>query len=194
MNITEPGSHRRQFNLAIFASGAGTNAKKIVEHFKESNKLPGSLIVNVGLIVSNSPMAGVVQWATMENIPVLLIEKEKFYSDGYLQDLKDHHIDLIVLAGFLWKVPDQIIKNYPQKIINIHPALLPKYGGKKMYGNHVHQSVLDAGESESGITIHYVDELYDHGAIIFQEKCNVDKTDTIETLSKKIHSLEHKHF
>ncbi len=188
--------------IAIFASGKGSNAQRIIDHFNSSIKMGiGSLNKNteknrakVVLIVCNNPNAGVLKIAEKESIPALIIDRKKFYEDGYLDELKNYKIDLIVLAGFMWKVPNEIIRVYPNKIINIHPALLPKYGGKNMYGNFVHEAVLKAGEEESGITIHYVDEIYDHGKIIFQSKCQVDKTDTPETLAEKVHMLEHKYY
>jgi phosphoribosylglycinamide formyltransferase 1 len=175
--------------IAIFASGAGSNAQKILEHFSKHAS------VSVALIVCNKPGAGVLNIAASHHIPTLLIEKEQFYrGDGYVPFLKEQKIDWIILAGFLWKIPSSLIMAYPQRIINIHPALLPKYGGKGMYGNHVHEAVLAAGESESGITIHYVDEQYDHGDTIFQARCEVRKEDNSETLAKRIHALEHAHF
>ena len=189
--------------IAIFASGAGSNAQKIIEHFASSptplHAVERGVIttpkVSVALIVCNNPDAGVLKIAAHENIPVLLIEKEKFFKkDTYINVLKERKIDLIVLAGFLWKIPATLIKAYPEKIINIHPALLPKYGGKGMYGQAVHEAVIAAKEKESGITIHYVDELYDHGKIIFQAKCPVLENDTAETLAQRIHALEHEHY
>ena len=181
-------------HIAIFASGAGSNAQKIIDHFCPSLTLPGGEGIKVALIVCNNPKAGVLKIAEKENIPALIIERKKFYDDGYLNELKNYHIDLIVLAGFMWKVPPAIIRSYQNKIINIHPALLPKFGGKNMYGNFVHEAVINAGEKESGITIHYVDEIYDHGKIIFQAKCRVNEADTPQTLAEKIHVLEHNHY
>jgi len=176
-------------NIAIFASGAGSNAQKIIDHFKNSD------VVKISLIVCNKPGAGVLAIAAKENIPVLLIEKEKyFHGNAYADELKEKKIDLIVLAGFLWKIPDRLIKVFPRKIINIHPALLPKFGGKGMYGNFVHQAVINAGEIESGITIHYVDDHYDNGDIIFQARCAVLESDTPESLARRIHLLEHAHY
>ncbi len=175
--------------LAIFASGAGSNAQKIIDHFKNNP------VINISLIVCNKPDAGVIRLAANENIPVLLIEKEKFFrGDAYIPELKQAGIDFIVLAGFLWKVPDALIAAYPDKIINIHPALLPKYGGKGMYGMNVHQAVINNKETESGITIHYVNQYYDEGKIIFQASCPVAETDTPESLASKIHQLEYQHF
>jgi formyltetrahydrofolate-dependent phosphoribosylglycinamide formyltransferase len=176
-------------NIAIFASGAGSNAQKIIDHFKNSDA------VKISLIVCNKPGAGVLAIAAKENIPVLLIEKEKFFhGNAYIDELKEKKIDLIVLAGFLWKIPGRLIKTFPRKIINIHPALLPKFGGKGMYGNFVHQAVINAGEIESGITIHYVDEHYDNGDTIFQVRCAVLESDTPESLARRIHLLEHAHY
>jgi phosphoribosylglycinamide formyltransferase 1 len=176
--------------LAVFASGTGTNAQKIIDHFS----LPGKK-AKVSLVVCNRPGAGVLQIAAKANIPVLLIERDHFFKGGaYLSDLKGNGIDFIVLAGFLWKIPQALIDAYPRRIINIHPALLPQYGGKGMYGSFVHEAVIAAGDSESGITIHYVDEHYDHGDIIYQAKCPVDKNDDAQSLSKKVHALEHQFF
>jgi phosphoribosylglycinamide formyltransferase-1 len=186
--------------IAIFASGAGSNAQKIIEKAglpqssaQESGKsLP---IYKVSLIVCNKPGAGVIRLAAKENIPVLMIEKDPFFrGEAYVGELKAAGIDYIILAGFLWKIPLALIAAYPNKIINIHPALLPKYGGKGMYGMHVHKAVVENQEAESGITIHYVDELYDHGQIIFQATCPVYKEDTADTLAQRIHALEHLHF
>jgi formyltetrahydrofolate-dependent phosphoribosylglycinamide formyltransferase len=176
--------------IAIFASGAGSNAAKIIEHLKDHPN------IQVALIVCNKPGAGVIQIASSHQIPVLMIEKEKFFrGNAYVDEIKHReHIDFIVLAGFLWKVPTALIHAYPNKIINIHPALLPKYGGKGMYGMYVHQAVIEAGEKESGITIHYVNEHFDEGESIFQAKCIVTPEDTPETLAQKIHQLEHEHF
>lgn len=176
--------------MAVFASGAGSNAQKIIDHFSGTTRN-----ASVALIVSNKPGAGVLEIAAKENIPSLIIEKEKFFrGDAYVPELTSYKIDLIVLAGFLWKIPQALIDAYPRRIINIHPALLPKYGGKGMYGNFVHEAVVNACELESGITIHYVDEHYDHGDIIFQAKCSVTENDDAQSLSKKIHDLEHKHY
>lgn len=185
---TSPVS-RLTTQIAIFASGAGSNAQKIIGHFRNHTS------IKIALIVCNKPGAGVLSIAEKENIPTLLIEKEKFFrGDSYVPELKERNIDFIVLAGFLWKIPSALTKAYAGKIVNIHPALLPKYGGKGMYGNFVHEAVIASGDKESGITIHYVDEIYDHGKIIFQDKCIVLPTDTAETLAQKIHELEHKNF
>jgi phosphoribosylglycinamide formyltransferase-1 len=176
-------------SIAIFASGAGSNAQKIIDYFT------GHASIKIGLIVCNKPGAGVLEIAGHAGIPALLIEKEKFYrGNGYVDELKKNGIGFIVLAGFLWKIPNSLIIAYKNKIINIHPALLPNYGGKGMYGNFVHESVINNKEKESGISIHYVDEVYDHGDIIFQARCPVDAQDTAETLAKKIHRLEHANY
>jgi len=175
--------------IAIFASGAGSNAKQIIEYFTNH------AVVQVALVVCNKPGAGVLNIADQYKVPTLLIEKEQFFrGDAYVEKLKEANIDFIVLAGFLWKIPPALIQAYPNKIINIHPALLPKYGGKGMYGQFVHEAVLAAQESESGITIHLVDELYDHGQMIFHASCPVLPDDTPATLAQRIHALEHKHY
>lgn len=183
------GQKTNTTRIAIFASGAGSNAQKIIDSFRQGHS------VKVSLIVCNKPGAGVLNIAAAENIPSLLIEKDRFYNgNAYLPELQRHHIDFIILAGFLWKVPSALINAYPNKIVNIHPALLPKYGGKGMYGAKVHQAVIAAKEKESGITIHYVDEIYDHGNIIFQATCSLEENDTADTLAQKIHLLEHTHY
>ncbi len=175
--------------LAVFASGTGSNAQKIIDFFRNDPD------VEIAVIVSNKSTAGVLQIAEREKIASLIIEKEKFFKgDGYVEELKQHNINWIILAGFLWKIPVSLIQAFPGKIINIHPALLPKYGGKGMYGHFVHEAVIAAGEKQSGITIHYVDELFDHGAHIFQAYCAIEPGDTPEILAKKVQVLEHKHF
>ncbi len=175
-------------HLAIFASGTGTNAEKIIQYFY----LHPSIIVS--LIVCNKPGAGVINIAKQNNLPVLMIEKSAFVENGYMIDLQYYKIDFIVLAGFLWKIPEVLIEQYRNRIINIHPALLPKYGGKGMYGHKVHDAVLAGEDTESGITIHYVDEHYDNGHVILQVSCPVYKIDTSDTLAARIHVLEHTHF
>jgi phosphoribosylglycinamide formyltransferase 1 len=175
--------------IAVFASGAGSNAGKIIDRFRAHKS------INVTLIVCNKPDAGVLKIAAKENIPVLLIEKERFFrGDAYIKELKEKEIGWIILAGFLWKIPTLLIKAFSHRIINIHPALLPKYGGKGMYGQLVHQAVIDNKEKESGITIHYADEVYDHGKIIFQATCPVLSNDTKESLARRVTVLEHEHF
>lgn len=176
-------------NLVIFASGAGSNAMAIINYFSASST--GKVV----LIVCNKPGAGVIGIAKEYNIPVLMIEKDHFKNgDAYLPEIKKVKPDLLVLAGFLWKVPQKLIDDYRGRIINIHPALLPKYGGRGMYGQYVHESVLNAGEMESGISIHYVDEHYDNGDIIFQTACPILDSDTPASLAERIHQLEHIHY
>jgi formyltetrahydrofolate-dependent phosphoribosylglycinamide formyltransferase len=176
-------------SIALFASGAGSNAQKIIDYFRDSEK------VNISLIVCNKPGAGVLGIAEKENIPTLLIEREIFFrGNGYVDELKAAGIDFIVLAGFLWKVPATLTAAWPNRIVNIHPALLPRYGGKGMYGRHVHEAIIAAGEKESGITIHYVDDVYDNGDIIFQATCAIEEGDTPDSLAQKVHQLEHAHY
>lgn len=187
-----PLSPAKPRQIAIFASGSGTNAEKIIHHFNINPQKPAK---KIALIVSNNPGAGIVEIARRHQIPVLLLEKERFQQgDAYLPELKSAGIDFIVLAGFLWKVPASLIQAYPKAIVNIHPALLPNYGGKGMYGKHVHAAVLANQDKVSGITIHYADELYDHGTIISQSTCEVLPGDTVESLSKRVQELEHKHY
>lgn len=189
METSMVNGQRSIVKIAVFASGAGSNAEKLIDYFKNSAS------AKVALIVCNKPGAGVLSIAAKKNVPALLIEKERFFrGDAYLPALKEAGIDFIALAGFLWKMPQALIDAYPKKIVNIHPALLPKYGGKGMYGQYVHEAVLQAGEVESGITIHYVDEHYDNGDIIFQTACPVLDNDTPETIAQRIHRLEHLHY
>jgi folate-dependent phosphoribosylglycinamide formyltransferase PurN len=193
-------------HVAIFASGAGSNAKKIIEYFENKNTT-----IKISLIVCNVPGAGVLEIAKSKGIPTLLINKTEFATTGYVESLHNADIHFIVLAGFLWKVPEVLVNAYQpgmkidatvvngktntaRGIINIHPALLPKYGGKGMYGARVHEAVVAAGEKETGITIHWVDAHYDEGDIIFQASCPVDPSDTPTTVADKIHVLEHQHF
>ncbi|MGF7231006.1 phosphoribosylglycinamide formyltransferase [Arachidicoccus sp.] len=178
---------KNKFNIAIFASGAGSNALKIIQHFQQPSE------INISLIISNKAEAGVVEIANQNNIRTIILERKPFFeSDKYVLLLKEQNIDLIVLAGFLWKIPANLVAAFPDRIINIHPALLPKYGGKGMYGNFVHQAVIDAKDKISGITIHLVDEQYDHGKHLFQAECSVVQEDTVESLAQKIHALEHR--
>jgi formyltetrahydrofolate-dependent phosphoribosylglycinamide formyltransferase len=175
--------------LAIFASGKGSNAEKIIQY------LENHAVIKVTLIVSNRNTAGVLSIADKYGINTLLIDKEGFtHGDEYVQILVNEGITHVVLAGFLWKVPEKLTQAFRNKIINIHPALLPKFGGKGMYGMHVHDAVLAAGERESGITIHLVDEEYDHGKTLFQATLAVDPSDTADSLAEKIHALEHQHY
>ena len=175
--------------IAIFASGSGTNAQNIIQYFKSSP------VGEVVLVLSNKRHAKVLERAENEDIKSLYFNKEDLYSEnGVLRILDKAGIDFIVLAGFLLKFPEIILNSYPNKVINIHPALLPAYGGKGMYGGHVHEAVIDNGEKQSGITIHYVNEAYDEGAIIFQATTDISEGDTSESLAKKIHALEYLHF
>lgn len=172
-------------NIAIFASGEGTNAQNIIDHFKSFDN------IHIAIVISNKPQANVLNRAKAMGVPTLIIDKNVFYeSDAVVQQLKNLNINLIVLAGFLWMIPESLVKAFPNKIINIHPALLPKYGGKGMYGMNVHKAVIEAKEKESGISIHFVNEKYDEGEIIEQHKCSLTENDTAETLAKKIHQLE----
>ncbi len=172
-------------SLIIFASGAGTNAAAIIAHFKKNGK------AKVSLIVSNKEDAGVLEIAKREEIPFLIINKQTFNETLLIEQLSDHNPSLIILAGFLWKIPGALVRAFPDKIINIHPALLPGYGGKGMYGHHVHHAVITANEKESGITIHYVNEAYDEGSVILQARCKVEKSDAPDDLAGRIHKLEH---
>lgn len=175
--------------IAIFASGSGSNAQKIAEHFQNSTE------AEISLILTNNPKAGVIDRARKLNIPVVVFNKALFYkTDKIVRLLQDHQTDLVVLAGFMMLIPEEMVAAYPNKIINIHPALLPKYGGKGMYGHFVHEAVVAAQESESGITIHYVNEHYDEGTIIFQASCEVAPSDTPDDVAAKVQQLEHAHF
>ncbi len=178
-------------SIAIMASGKGSNAQNIIDYFHSQTEKR----IMVGLLISNNPMAGLNAIAEKEHIPLLSISKESFAGGKILVEyLKNYNIDLIVLAGFLLKVPASVIHFFPDKIINIHPALLPLHGGKGMYGHHVHEAVLNKKETQSGITIHYVDEAYDHGRFILQITCPVLETDTPELLAQRVKQLEHEHY
>lgn len=176
-------------NIAIFASGSGTNAENIINHFS------GSSEVKIKLILTNRADAGVIERAQNKNIESIVFNREQFSkSDHVLNILKINDIDYIVLAGFLWLVPDPIIKQWEGRIINIHPALLPSYGGKGMFGMNVHNAVIEAGEKQSGITIHHVNGAYDNGDVILQATVDITPDDTPESLAQKIHKLEYDHF
>ena len=195
---TANGPSAAPIHVAIFASGAGSNARKIIEYFENQSisefAAKSARPIKVSLIVCNVPTAGVLEIAKEKGIPTLLINKTEFASGGYVESLKNADIDFIVLAGFLWKVPEVLVNAFPKAIVNIHPALLPNYGGKGMYGSRVHEAVIAAGESKSGITILWVDAYYDEGDIIFQAECIIEAGDTPEVLAQKIHALEHQHF
>jgi len=175
--------------IAIFASGSGSNAQKIMEHFKKHTD------AEVAIVLTNNPEAYVLQRADNFEIPTHIFDKHEFYeTDDVVDLLKNLNIDLLVLAGFLWLVPDTILANYPKRIINIHPALLPKYGGKGMYGDRVHKEVLANGDEESGISIHYVNEDFDSGEIIYQARFKIEKNDDLELVKFKGQQLEHQYF
>lgn len=175
--------------IAIFASGSGTNAQAIIDHFKENND------VEVSLILSNNENAYVLERASNEGVPAFVFDRKMFYETDQVHDiLRDIGIDLIVLAGFMWLIPDNILKTWPRSIVNIHPALLPKFGGKGMYGDRVHQAVIAAGEKQTGISIHFVNENYDEGEIILQDQFDIHPNDTAESIAERIHVLEHKHY
>ena len=175
--------------IAIFASGSGSNAQKIMEHFKRNTD------AEVVLVLTNNPQAYVLQRADNFEIPAHIFTRHEFYdTDDVIRILKTLQVDLIVLAGFLWLVPTALLKSFPNKIINLHPALLPKYGGKGMYGDYVHQAVMDAKEEESGITIHFVNEQFDEGEIIHQSRFKIEPGDNLEMIKFKGQQLEHQHF
>ncbi|MBK6546898.1 MAG: phosphoribosylglycinamide formyltransferase [Saprospiraceae bacterium] len=174
--------------IAIFASGNGTNALQLIKYFKTHAN------IQISLIVTNSSKAGVMKLAKEHDIPISVVNKSLLANNGFMTALLNlYDVDFIVLAGFLLLMPPFLVKQFDQKMINIHPALLPKHGGKGMYGNHVHQAVINDGDLESGITIHYVNEMYDRGKIIFQAKCKVERRDNADKLSKKVQELEHKY-
>jgi phosphoribosylglycinamide formyltransferase-1 len=176
-------------NIAIFASGSGTNAENIIKYFSNKNT------AKVSLVLSNKRQAMVLKRAEENNIRTVFFEHKEFYVTGkVLRYLLLYKIDFIVLAGFLWLVPENILEQFAGRIINIHPALLPSYGGKGMYGEAVHKAVLENKDKESGITIHYLNKFYDTGDIIFQTKCKVEPTDTPASLAQKVHALEYLHY
>ncbi len=175
--------------IAIFASGSGSNALKIISFFR--NRTDGA----VALIVSNKATAGVLQIAEEHRIPTRVINRSDFYRPGSIAPaLQAAGIELVVLAGFLWKIPNDLVTAFAGRMINIHPSLLPAYGGKGMYGMHVHEAVVAAGEKQSGITIHQVDQVYDNGEVIFQARCEVHPEDTADDVRQKVQQLEHTHF
>ena len=174
--------------IIILASGNGSNAEEIMRYFKVSS------VAEVSCVISNKRDAGVFERAKSFDVPCVWLNKSYFESNEIVNYVNDLKPDLIVLAGFLLKIPKKLIQLFPNKIINIHPALLPKYGGKGMFGKHVHQAVKDSGDSHTGITIHYVNENYDEGGIIFQAQVGIDSNDDSDSIAKKTHKLEHKHF
>lgn len=176
-------------NIAVLASGNGTNAENIIRYFQDSES------VHIGLVLTNRETAFVMERARCLNVPSVYIPKEEWKEGmSVLALLRDRKIDFIVLAGFLARVPDCILHAYPNKIINIHPSLLPKFGGKGMYGNRVHEAVVAAGEKESGITIHYINEHFDEGKIIRQYKCPIWPGETAEQVAEKVHALEYEYY
>ena len=175
--------------IAIFASGSGSNAEKICEYF--SNRTD----VEVSLILTNNPQAGVIQRARKLHIPVVVFDRKTFYeTNRILNLLQNDGVDFIVLAGFMMLIPEFLVKGYPDRMVNIHPALLPKHGGKGMYGHFVHEAVVEAKDKQSGITIHFVNEHYDEGNIIFQATCDVLETDSPDDVALKVQALEHLHY
>ncbi len=176
-------------NIAVFASGNGTNAEKIFEHFQNSEE------VNIALLLCNKPNAGVLEKAKKYGIETTVFSREEFYNTiNILQVLVDEKTDFIVLAGFMWLIPEYLVEAFPSKILNIHPALLPKFGGKGMYGMNVHRAVKKAGDLETGITIHFVNHLYDEGNIIVQFSCKLEANDTEDEIAKKVQVLEHENY
>ncbi len=174
--------------IAVFVSGSGSNAENIANYFQQKE-------VELTLIVSNNPKAYALDRAKKLSIKSIVITRTEFYETNQIVEiLQKHEIDLLILAGFLWLVPPRLISAFPNKIINIHPALLPKYGGKGMYGMHVHRAIAENNETETGITIHWVNEKYDDGAIVFQAKCSLTNMDTPEDIAHKIHELEFEHY
>ncbi|MEP2670069.1 MAG: phosphoribosylglycinamide formyltransferase [Cyclobacteriaceae bacterium] len=178
----------RKYRLAIFASGSGTNAERFFEHFKDHQQ------IEVALLLSNNPKAFVLERAKKAAVPARVFDKRQLKEGEVLNWLREDGITHIVLAGFLWLIPDNLLHAYPEQIINIHPALLPKYGGKGMYGSKVHEAVKEAGEMETGITIHLVNHHYDEGAILFQAKTIVNQKDTPDEIASKVHKLEYAHY
>ncbi|RZJ35110.1 MAG: phosphoribosylglycinamide formyltransferase [Flavobacterium sp.] len=174
--------------LVIFASGTGSNTEKIMAHFAGNNTIA------VAAVFCNNPKAGVIEKAAKYRVPAYVFDRAEFANGRVLSSLQQVNPDLIVLAGFLWKVPAEIVEAFPYKIINIHPALLPKFGGKGMFGMNVHRAVTESGECETGITIHYVDEHYDEGDVIFQAKVDLDPNESCESVSEKVRELELAHF
>jgi phosphoribosylglycinamide formyltransferase 1 len=180
--------------IALFASGSGSNAEKIASYVAENAD------VEVSMLLTNNPKAGVIDRARRGfnsglHVPVLLFDRTTFYDTNRITEvLEQQRIDLVVLAGFMWLMPPDLVRAFPDRIVNIHPALLPKFGGKGMYGHFVHEAVVAAGETESGITIHFVNEQYDEGQIIFQATCPVLPTDTPDNVAQRVQALEHAHY
>ncbi len=177
------------WNVTIFASGSGSNAENIFNYFKDSK------LVRVGLLITDNPKAFVIERCRRHSVPCLVLSKRLIDdTDFMLGVLRDFRTNFVVLAGYIKLVPDYIVAAFDQRIVNIHPSLLPKHGGKGMYGNRVHQSVLDSGDKESGITIHFIDNDYDRGSVIFQAKCPVLPDDTADSLAQRVHALEYEYY
>jgi len=175
--------------LVLFASGSGSNVERIIDYFKEDP------VVTIACVLTNRKDAQVLERCKRLGVPALYFNRSAFYRSNTITDfLTAQKPNLIVLAGFLWKIPETLIMRFPNSIINIHPSLLPKYGGKGMYGHHVHQAVKNNKETQTGITIHYVNEHYDDGGVIHQAKVQLQATDTVDTIAKKVHALEYEHF
>ena len=177
-----------KYKIVLFTSGSGTNAEKIVEYFKDHP------FIQVVLLLSNNPNAFALERAKKYNVPTRVFSRQQFQESEVLAWLQQYQITHIVLAGFLWLIPSDLIKAFPHRIINIHPSLLPKYGGKGMYGMKVHEAVVKDGEKETGITIHEVDALYDEGKILFQAQCSVEPTETPQQIADKVHGLEYANY
>ncbi len=176
-------------NIAIFASGNGSNAENIIQYFAKN------MNIKVAIVLTNKQDAYIIKRAQNHKIPFEIFSSQELKQEGYLISvLKKYSIDFIVLSGFLLRIPSELIHAFPEKIINIHPALLPKYGGKGMFGSSVHEAVFAAKEPETGITIHYVNENYDEGAIIFQARCKINSEDNLDTIAQKVHELEYRYF
>ena len=180
--------NKKTKNIVLFASGSGTNVENIVKYFK------GDARLRVGCVFTNKPNAGVIARATKMKIPVKVFDKSQMETGHLLEKVKRLDPDLIILAGFLLKIPIEFTQTFSDQIINIHPALLPKYGGKGMYGDRVHRAVKEAGDRETGITIHYVNEHYDQGSIIFQSKTTIEGNESIQEITDKVHQLEYTHY
>lgn len=179
----------RKINIVLFISGTGSNARNIIKYFN------GHPSINISLIVSNKSNSGALQISKDTGVPFYIMDRTSFYEKNtVIEVLQAHQADVIVLAGFLWLIPAKLIQLFPDRIINIHPSLLPKYGGKGMYGMHVHQTVKDAGECQTGITIHVVNEEYDKGEVLLQVCTDIDDSDTPDSIAHKVHQLEYEHF
>lgn len=184
-------ANEQVMNIAVFASGSGSNAENLIRYFNDNPKSP----IRVAVVVTNRREAGVVERARRLGVPVEYIPRAGFADAGHVVGLLDSYgVEAVILAGFLLMIPDYLLLRYPDRIINIHPSLLPRHGGKGMYGRHVHRAVVEAGDRETGITIHLVNEVYDKGRILFQASVAVERTDTADDVERKVHDLEHTHY